>query len=130
MNTIAGHLPLSDLDRFNDYARDVLEKDADYAQVLVQVYALRWQELGDMGQAQVAGRETVETHIGAAMIIERMAALTVGLGDQHEAIQVALSKQCELIGRTLVRWASDATRADADDCIERVTNTEESRDGE
>ena len=130
MNTIAGHLPLPDLDRFDDYARDVLEKDTDYAQVLVQVYALRWQELGDMGQAHVAERETVETHIGAAMIIERMAALTVGRGLQHDAMQLALSTKCELIGRTLVRWASDATRADADDCIERVTNTEESRDGE
>ena len=130
MNTIAGHLPLSDLDRFDDYARDVLEKDPDYAQVLIQAYALRWQELGDMGQAHVAERETVETHIGAAMIIERMAALTVGLGKSHDAIKAALGANCELIGRALVRWASDATRADADDCIERVTNTEEWSDGE
>ena len=119
-----------DLDAFDDYARDVLDKDTDYAQVLVQVYALRWQDLGDMGQALASDRYTVETHIGAAMIIERMAALAVGLGKQHDAVQAALRKKCELIGRTLVKWASEATRADADDCIERVTNIEESRDGE
>ena len=119
-----------DLDAFDDYARKVFDEDETYALMKVQVYALRWQELSDLAPTSTVERNLIESKIGEALRLSFNVGMNSGMGDKYDHAKRCFSRQCDLIGRTLVQWAYDATRAEAVDCIERVTNTEEWRDGE
>ena len=119
-----------DLDAFDDYARKVFDEDETYALMKVQIYALRWQEFSDMAPTAKAERNLIESKIGEALRLSFNVGMNSGMGDKYDHAKRCFSRQCELVGRTLVQWAYNATRQEAVDCIERVTNTEESRDGE
>ena len=119
-----------DLGDFEDCARQALDEDETYALTKVQIYALRWQELSDLAPTTAVERYFIEDKIGYALRLKFDVAMNSGMGDKYDHAKRCFSRQCEEIGRTLVQWAYDATREEAVDCVDRVTNTEEWSDGE